>query len=88
MAVNDVLRKKERAEKREIVREVPQPSGQPNISHFLPNLCDAAKFQHRLPSSLRLRQARTRQLIYSAIDVVLQFTIEVTLQVSPPEPVQ
>ena len=35
----------------QVVREVPQPSSQPNITHFLLDLRDAAEFQRGLPSA-------------------------------------
>src|SRR5262249_5288094 len=86
-------RKRRTVEKRpyreaKVIREVPQPSAQPDIADPLPNLCDAADFQSCLPPGLGLRQTRKHEVTHTAIDVVLQFAVQIVLQVSKTEPVQ
>src|SRR6185503_15568369 len=73
--------------KAQVVHEISQPSGQPDIAHFLPDLCDTAQFQRGLPSGLLLLQTGEHQVIYAAIDVVLQFAIQAALQIAETDPV-
>jgi hypothetical protein len=72
----------------QVVEEIAQPSSQPNIANFLLNLRDAPELDRGLPSRLRCRQPCPYQIIHAAVDVIVQFTVEIALQSSPPEPVQ
>ena len=53
VAVNDGRAEKRARGEAEIVHEIPQPSGQPDVAHFLPDLREAAEFQHGLPARFR-----------------------------------
>ncbi len=72
----------------QVVYKVPQPSSQPNVAHFLPDLCDAAEFQGSPPSGLRLRQTGQHQVIHATVEMVAQLAIQSALQLSTPKPVE
>jgi hypothetical protein len=68
--------------KAQVVYEISQPSRQPDVAHFLSNLCHAPEIQHRTPSRLGLWQTRTNQITDAAVDVVFQFAVQFVLQLA------
>jgi hypothetical protein len=54
----------------EIISEIPQPSSQPDVSHFLFDLRDAPQFQQGLPSSFRSCQTGPLKIGDSPVEVV------------------
>src|SRR5260370_29471347 len=72
----------------QIVGEVAEPPAEPDVAHFFPDLCHAAKVESSLPASFRFRETGSDELAYAPINMVAEFAIELLLQVSQTEPIE
>jgi hypothetical protein len=52
-----------------VVHEIPEPSTQPDVAHFLSNPHGATEFQRNAPSRLAFWQTRMNQIRHAAVDV-------------------
>ncbi len=72
----------------EVIEEIAQPPGEPNVADFLPYLGEAAEFQNGPPAGFLLREAGKNQVADPAVHVIRQFAIQSAFHLPAPEPVQ
>jgi hypothetical protein len=80
---------KERTQREaEVVEEIAQPAGEPDIADFLAHLGQAADFEHGAAARFLFRDAGGDQIGDAAIDVVLELAVQAALERTSAEPVE